>query len=127
VIEFRVEGQPIPQGSMKVINGYVIHSQGSALAGWRSAIALAARKAGAFPQKDAMTISMTFIMPKPKTVKREEPSVAPDLDKLIRAVLDALTAIAYIDDGQVTEIYAKKIYGLVPGVKIQVAEKIITK
>lgn len=124
MIEFRVEGQPIPQGSMKVINGHVIHSQGSALANWRSAIALSARRAGAFPKKDAITISMTFVMAKPKTVKRLEPSVAPDLDKLVRAVLDALTAIAYLDDGQVTEIYAKKIYGLVPGVKIQVMEKV---
>lgn len=124
MIEFRVEGTPVPQGSMKVINGHVIHSQGSALAQWRSAIALSARKAGAFPLKDPMTITMTFITLKPKTVKREYPSVPPDLDKLVRAVLDALTAIAYIDDGQVVELYAKKIYGLVPGVKIQVAEKV---
>jgi Holliday junction resolvase RusA-like endonuclease len=109
---------------MKVINGFVIHSQGSALAGWRASIALAARRAGAFPEKGAMTITMTFTMPKPRTVKREEPSVAPDLDKLIRAVLDALTAIAYVDDGQVTEIYAQKVYGLSPGVFIRVAEKV---
>lgn len=124
MIKFSVDGQPIPQGSMKVINGHVIHSQGSALAAWRASIALAARKAGAFPEKGAMTIAITFVMPKPRTVKREEPSVAPDLDKLIRAVLDALTAIAYVDDGQVTEIYAKKVYGLLPGVRIQIAEKL---
>ncbi len=124
MIEFRVEGLPVPQGSMKVINGHVIHSQGSALASWRTSIAYAARKAGAIPLRDAVTITMTFVMPKPKTVKREEPSVAPDLDKLIRGVLDALTAVAYLDDGQVTEIYAKKVYGLVPGVKIQLMQKV---
>jgi len=61
-------------------------------------------------------------MPRPKTVKRNHPSVAPDLDKLIRGALDALTAIAYVDDGQVVEIYSKKIYGEVIGAKIQVAE-----
>jgi len=123
VIEFRVDGQPIPQGSMKVINGHVIHSQGSALAAWRSAIALAAKKAGAFPTRDPITITMAFVFQRPKTVKRLEPTVPPDLDKLVRAVLDALTAIAYIDDGQVIELYAKKMYGLSPGVKIQVATK----
>lgn len=124
MIEFRVEGQPVPQGSMKVINGHVIHSQGSALAHWRSAIALSARKAGAFPTRDAITIAMTFTMVKPRTVKRKYPTVPPDLDKLIRAVLDGLTAIAYVDDSQVMEIYAKKIYGLVPGVQIKLMEKV---
>ncbi len=124
MIEFRVEGQPVPQGSMKVINGHVIHSQGSALAAWRSAIALSARKAGAFPTREAITMTMTFTMLKPRTVKREYPTVPPDLDKLIRAVLDGLTAIAYVDDSQVVEIYAKKIYGIVPGVQIKLMQKV---
>ena len=123
MIEFRVDGQPVPQGSMKVINGHVIHSRGSALAAWRSAIALAARKAGGFPTREPITMTMTFIFARPKTVKRLEPSVPPDLDKLVRAVLDALTAIAYIDDGQVVELYAKKMYGGTPGVKVQVATR----
>ena len=122
MIEFRVDGLPVPQGSMKVIHGRVIHSQGSALAQWRASIALAARKAGARPTREPVTITLTFIMPRPKTVKRNHPSVAPDLDKLIRGALDALTAIAYVDDGQVVEIYSKKIYGEVIGAKIQVAE-----
>lgn len=122
MIEFRVDGLPVPQGSMKVIHGRVIHSQGSALAQWRASIALAARKAGARPTREPVTMTLTFIMPRPKTVKRNHPSVAPDLDKLIRGALDALTAIAYVDDGQVVEIYSKKIYGEVIGAKIQVAE-----
>lgn len=122
MIEFRVDGLPVPQGSMKVIHGRVIHSQGSALAQWRASIALAARKAGARPTREPITMTLTFIMPRPKTVKRNHPSVAPDLDKLIRGALDALTAIAYVDDGQVVEIYSKKIYGEVIGAKIQVAE-----
>jgi Holliday junction resolvase RusA-like endonuclease len=57
-------------------------------------------------------------MPKPKTVKRLHPTVAPDLDKLIRAVLDSMTAIAYLDDGQVTEINATKIYGVAPFLEV---------
>ena len=123
MISFRVDGIPVPQGSMKVINGHVIHSRGSALAEWRSAIGLSARKAGAFPNRNPVTITMNFTFLKPKTVKRLEPTVPPDLDKLVRAVLDALTAIAYLDDSQVVEIYAKKNYGLTPGVKVQLDYK----
>lgn len=124
MINFFVDGQPIPQGSMKVINGNVIHSQGSALASWRSAIALAAKVAGARPHLEPVEIDMQFVMLRPRTVNRLEPSVAPDLDKLIRAVLDGLTAIAYRDDGQVTLITATKIYGERPGVGVKVGAKL---
>ena len=119
MITFRVNGIPIPQGSMKVINGRVLHSQGSALAGWRSLIGWEARAAGASPHSLPTKITITFTMPRPKTVKRALPSVAPDLDKLIRAVLDGLTGVAYEDDGQVVQIHAQKLYGASVGAEIK--------
>jgi Holliday junction resolvase RusA-like endonuclease len=120
VINFFVDGLPVPQGSMKVINGRVIHNKGSELAAWRSAVALTARQYGARPLTDPIEIRIKFYMPKPRTVKRQYPSVAPDLDKLIRAVLDGLTAIAYVDDGQVVLIAAQKAYGERIGAEITV-------
>jgi crossover junction endodeoxyribonuclease RusA len=66
---------------------------------------------------------MIFTMMRPKTVNRPEPSVAPDLDKLVRAVLDGLTAIAYRDDGQVVRLTAAKVYGVNPGVWVQMWAK----
>jgi Holliday junction resolvase RusA-like endonuclease len=103
---------------MKVINGHILHTQGSALAVWRSSVALRARHAGALPRDGAISIEMSFVMPKPRTVTRSHPTVAPDLDKLVRAVLDGLTAIAYRDDAQVTSIIARKDYGERTGVDI---------
>jgi Holliday junction resolvase RusA-like endonuclease len=123
VITFQVDGQPVPQGSMKVINGRVIHAKGSELAAWRSAIALRAREAGAKPHIEPVEIEMIFTMTRPKTVNRPEPSVAPDLDKLVRAVLDGLTAIAYRDDGQVVRLTATKEYGSSPGLWVQMWAK----
>ena len=123
MIQFRVDGKPVPQGSMSSVNGHIFHSQGSALATWRAAIAIAARHAGARPSAQSISMTIVFIFQKPKTVTRSEPTVPPDLDKLIRAVLDGLTAVAYKDDAQVTEIRALKIYGERPGVEIQVVEK----
>ena len=125
MIEFFVDGLPVPQGSMKVINGRVIHNKGSELAAWRSAIALTARNNGARPIPDPVFIEIKFYLPKPRTVKRAEPSVAPDLDKLVRAVLDGLTAIAYVDDGQVTEIAAQKAYGARIGANIRLGSRLI--
>jgi Holliday junction resolvase RusA-like endonuclease len=118
VISFRVDGVPVPQGSMRVFNGHVVHNKGAELAVWRSAIAIEARRAGCTPEPGAVKLDLLFVMPKPSTVKRTQPTVAPDLDKLIRAALDAMTAIAYVDDGQVTEIIAQKVYGPQPFLEV---------
>jgi len=119
MISFSADGVPVPQGSMKVINGHILHSQGSALAVWRSTIALSARFAGAKPMEGAVAIEATFRVRRPKTVKREYPSVAPDLDKYVRALLDSLTGICYQDDSQVVDIKAKKVYSDQPGADIK--------
>ena len=121
MIKFEVEGAPVTQGSMKVINGHVLHSRGEALILWRTMVAMAARAAGAFPVTEPVEMTIQFRLARPKSVKRNFPHVAPDLDKLIRAVLDALTGVAYLDDGQVVSIVATKVYGT-PGASITVAE-----
>lgn len=41
----------------------------------------------------------------------ERPASRPDVDKLARAVLDALKGTAYADDGQVVELHARKLFG----------------
>ena len=123
MISFSCDGTPVPQGSMKVINGHILHSQGSALAVWRSTVALSARFAGAKPVEGAIGIEISFRVKRPKTVKRDYPTVAPDLDKYIRGVLDALTGIAYQDDSQVIDIKAKKVYSDTPGADIKIFQK----
>ena len=114
---------PIPQGSMRHVgNGRLVHSQGSALAVWRSTVALAARAQNPKLIEGAVGMSMDFQLVKPRTVKREMPTVPPDADKLIRAILDSLSKIVYLDDSQVVEIHATKSYGE-PGVDIKIWQK----
>lgn len=52
---------------------------------------------------------------------RIHPAVKPDIDKLCRCIFDALTGVLYVDDGQVTDLYTKKRYGLPERVEILVA------
>ena len=47
--------------------------------------------------------------------------VRPDIDKLARAVLDALTGIVWVDDDQVVELVCRKRWWVEGGVRIQVA------
>jgi Holliday junction resolvase RusA-like endonuclease len=75
---------------------------------------------------DALVVVLHFHLERPKTVRRLEPTVKPDLDKLVRAVLDGITdARAWNDDSQVIAVWATKSYG-VPGVEIRVYNKSVT-
>ena len=116
--KFFVKGRPVPQGSLKFIKGHAIHVRATDLALWRADIARNAELNGHKPEMGGMSVEVDFIFIPPKTVKREAPWVKPDLDKLIRAVLDGLTGVAYEDDCQVIQIIASKHYGTTTGVWI---------
>lgn len=109
--EFFVKGRPIPQGSLKFIQGRPIHARATDLAVWRADVARNAELSGFKPVTNPVSVTITFNLLKPKSTKRITPHVKPDLDKLIRAVLDGLTGVAYVDDSQVILIKARKIYG----------------
>lgn len=108
---------------MKFIRpGVMIHSRSQDLAVWRADIARNAELFGFKPVASAVKVELDFIMLKPKSAKRTFPAVKPDLDKLIRAVLDGLTGVAYQDDSQVILIQATKTYGINQGVWIGIEQ-----
>lgn len=114
-MQFSVFGKPEPQGSSRafVHNGRaVVTSSNPHLRDWRNLIASAARDEmkGLPPLDTAVSVDAVFYLPRPKSVKRESPTVKPDLDKLTRALLDGLTSIVYRDDAQVVAVSAQKAY-----------------
>ena len=124
MIKFSVEGTPIQQGSMRHIGqGRMIHNKAVELAAWRADIASAAKLAGCKPILDPIAITMKFRVKRPKSVKREYPTVAPDLDKYVRSVNDGLTGVAFADDSQVIKIIASKEYADNSGVDIEISEE----
>lgn len=120
-VAFRVEGEPITQGSMKVFNGHVVHSN-KKLRPWREAVAWAAKEAwGPEPITGPVVLHCLFTIRRPKlhygsgknalVVKDRSPQrhiQKPDVDKLARAISDALTGIVFMDDSQIDEIHARK-------------------
>jgi crossover junction endodeoxyribonuclease RusA len=117
---FTAYGIPRPQGSKRHV-GRGILIEASDVKPWRRSIAeavsLAFEASGDDSQfTEAVVVTATFYLPKPKTVKRLLPSVAPDLDKLQRALGDALSidSPALTDDSLIVRWHAKKLYAETP-------------
>ena len=121
---FVVLGQPVPQGSMKHVGGGRIVSKSPKLKEWHEKIAQVVREqAGEPAHPDPVSVTVIFTFNKPKTVNRELPTVPPDLDKLQPAIGDALSINCEhrIDDAQIIEWHAEKVYGTPAGVVIQIS------
>jgi crossover junction endodeoxyribonuclease RusA len=123
-IQFFVPGHAYPQGSMvQSKHGGIHHSGGLPHAEWRRKVTAYAMEAKGQPSiSGPMGIALSFYLKRPKNHYRTgknahlltdaapaRPSSSPDLDKLIRSILDSLTdAQVWLDDGQVVFISATK-------------------
>lgn len=78
---------------------------------WRRTVRATCMAAGVKPIPGPIELELEFWIPRPKSVKRESPIVrGSDLDKLARAILDAIDGVAYDDDAQVVALRATKRY-----------------
>jgi crossover junction endodeoxyribonuclease RusA len=119
--------------SSKTGKGFVREQSAKTLKPWRAAIkeaALLARGESA-SITGPVRLQVDFFVPRPPSVpekKRRYPTVAPDLDKMVRAVGDALEeAGVFCNDGQIISLLATKRYAtdnpeLSPGAWIVVSE-----
>jgi crossover junction endodeoxyribonuclease RusA len=101
--------------------------QSKAVGPWRDRVAGAALENRSGPlMQGAILIRLAFVMHRPtSTPKRSTPPAVkrPDLDKMVRAVFDALTSVVWADDSQVVDVHATKRIaeiGESPGVRIEV-------
>jgi Holliday junction resolvase RusA-like endonuclease len=124
-----IEAQP--QGSKKafVVNGKVVLVESSNNLKKNRKLVSAHLTSEAYQDKwvrvlkpSAVFVQAVFGMTRPPSVTREHHTVAPDLDKLGRFLLDALTDAGNIfeDDSQVTELNLAKLYSAAPGIYLKV-------
>jgi Holliday junction resolvase RusA-like endonuclease len=115
-----VLGVPVPQGSMKSLGPRrMVHSNAEKLRPWRDAVAWHLREemtaAGMTePWDEPVVVTATFVLPRPQSAakRRWAPDRKPDIDKLLRAALDALTASGVVvDDARVVHVEMSKVYG----------------
>lgn len=131
IVSFEVRADPVPQGSMVPLRSrntgeggriFMKPNNEKQLKAWRRAVQEAAlvRMKGVELLDGPLELAPTFYLPRRRPNKRakcgytqldvgrEFPDVQPDLDKLVRAVGDALKGHVYTDDARVVKISAEK-------------------
>src|SRR5690606_13365191 len=134
VLDFFVPGDPAPQGPKRYLGDGRIVESSKQDAEWRADVRHVA-DAVLQPRHEALWaapvyVQLDFYLSRPKShygtgrnaqkIKESAPKWPgrPDVDKLARAVLDALTGLVIADDSTVVELQASKSYGRRPGVAV---------
>ncbi|WP_423488010.1 RusA family crossover junction endodeoxyribonuclease [Mycobacteroides sp. PCS013] len=110
-IQFFVPGSPAPQGSKRHVGRGILIESSKAVGPWRERVALAAHAHAQGPDDGPLCVDLEFVMPRPKTAPKTFTRFAtkrPDIDKLARACLDAMTSVCYLDDSQIISLTARK-------------------
>ena len=106
-----IEGRPAPQGSKRHLGNGIMVESSKAVKPWRVDVAWRAREAFLTPFDGPVKLELEFVMPRPKSTQKKSTQSAikrPDLDKLVRAVMDAITGVVVTDDSQVVHLVATK-------------------
>jgi crossover junction endodeoxyribonuclease RusA len=107
-----VPGRAAPQGSKRHVGHGILVESSKAVAPWRTTVAWSVSqvwKDG--PLTGEVQVELEFVMPRPAgTPKRRTPPAVkrPDIDKLARAVLDALSKVVWADDSLITDLHPTK-------------------
>jgi len=126
-LAFTVYGVPQPKGNLRAfmkrgMKFPIVTDSNRNARSWSQLVAEGANRAiGALPRQDralmfasAIRLSVAFYLPRPKKYQKRGLGIAhltaPDIDKLVRAILDALTQVAWGDDSQVVELLTTKAY-----------------
>lgn len=135
-VYFVVYGTPIGKGRPRATSrgGFVRMYTDAKTLGFEAAVADEARTAmkGWEPFDTPMQLQLSAYYPIPKSWSKKKrqlamdgdihPQVKPDLDNVMKAVLDALNSVVYADDSQVINMVATKRYSSDPRVEVYVHE-----
>jgi len=123
-IEAFVHGMPAPQGSKRHVGGGRMVESSQKVAPWREAVKQALLRQGFTTLVGPLHVGVVFALPRPKhhyrtgannhLLRDNAPvwvTTKPDIDKLLRSTLDALTDVGlWADDSQVASVHTGKSY-----------------
>lgn len=103
VVTVWVPGRPVPQSRPRLGRSWRGRSQVHELervTAWKAALAWCVKAAGVQVVTGPVRVELAFVL---------EPGQRGDLDNFVKAALDALRGVAYVDDDQVVALDARKL------------------
>lgn len=119
---FEVKGLPVTKGSMRgfVVKGkgkgkgkpraVVVPANSDRLKDWMADLRHAMQAFPHAPLDEAVAVDCLFRLVRPQSLAKRvsRPVKQPDVDKLVRAVFDAMTGVVVVDDARITDLVARK-------------------
>lgn len=133
-IKFTVPGEPRGKGRPRFSKAGHTYTDSETKAYENKIIAYYRKSHGAFrwPETTFLSVGVVAFLPIPKSATKAQragmiarsilPSRKPDVDNILKAVLDALNGVAYKDDARVWQTFCMKFYGEEPRLEIVVRE-----
>lgn len=135
LLDLRVYGLPVSQGRPRArafrVGAFTrvsMYDPANSKDWKRTVLAQALERKPETPAQDPLSMSLAFLLPRPKSLPKRERhhTKKPDVDNLAKAVKDALRGVVYRDDSQIVELHVTKRYDLAPGVVIRV-ERVVNQ
>ena len=135
---FRVDGPLVPKGRPRFskVGGFIKTYTDSKTMDYEAKVREAAQTAmgSSEPIETPVGAFVYFRVPVPQSYSKSrtkdcldgflKPSKRPDLDNLLKAVLDAMNGVVYKDDGQLVSLHCTKVYASEPGVDVLIREEL---
>jgi len=123
-LEFEIPGQPRGKGRPRFANGHAYTDQ--ATREYEDFVCFCTRQAMQFEDDDfpwncPIGLDLMFYMHRPNHPRFPLPAVRPDLDNLVKSVVDGMQlAQLFTDDARIVELQTGKVYADAPGVIVRV-------
>jgi len=124
VVSFKVHGNPVPQGRPRIIKKgqhYGAKDPDTSRV-YKDRLRLLAHEHRQEPLLEGpLFLRLTFEVLKPKSARKRDVwrHKKPDLDNLVKAVMDAMVGVMYRDDAQIVGLESYKLYSASPGVTLE--------
>lgn len=132
LLQFVVPGEPRGKGRPRFGRtraGHPVAYTDSKTASYENLVKLAARAAGAKPIDAPLSVEIVahFAPARSWSKKKQAAAMAGemapgrfDLDNICKAVLDGLNGVAFLDDKQIVDLRARKIFSAAPSLSVRV-------
>ena len=109
-ISFKVIGQPQSKARPRFANGHIYTPKGTKVYEADVKKAYLAVAQGYYFKDGPVSLVITAYLKRAKSNRRKFATTKPDIDNILKAVLDGLNGVAFDDDKQVANISAHKLY-----------------